>query len=114
MKTIELNHCSDKPSNSRPKQESSFKKRVFLVSEAKCSFCQGAHKIHSCQEFLKLSASQRLEKIKDKKLCINCINVGHFISECKAGMCKHCRRKHNTLLHFENTQEALTSEPSDA
>ncbi|KMQ90546.1 hypothetical protein RF55_9683, partial [Lasius niger] len=27
--------------------------------------------------------------------------LGHFIKECKAGSCKQCSGKHNTLIHFD-------------
>lgn len=32
------------------------------------------------------------------------MKTGHYIKNCKAGACKKCSGKHNTLVHFEKTQ----------
>ncbi|KAJ8983230.1 hypothetical protein NQ317_005319 [Molorchus minor] len=59
----------------------------------------------TCPDFIKLNVQERLEQVKRVKACINCLRPGHTIKECRASFCKHCKRKHNSMLHFE-TREA--------
>lgn len=76
--------------------------RSFLsnTTSTVCSFCNNSdHDISTCEEFLKLSVQERLSKVKDKKLCINCLRKGHFILNCRAKSCRLCKRRHHTLLH---------------
>ncbi|KAL0860002.1 hypothetical protein ABMA27_010317 [Loxostege sticticalis] len=49
--------------------------------------------------FLKLSIADRFKYVNDKNLCSNCLRGGHAIKDCWFGSCKHCNRKHNSLLH---------------
>ena len=45
---------------------------------------------------------QRVQLVKTKDLCINCLRPGHFVDNCSTPRrCKHdgCGRKHHTLLH---------------
>lgn len=67
-----------------------------------CSFCNGKHFIYYCSEFQKLRPEMREQVVKEKKLCFNCLSK-HFSNEChSAYTCRHCRGKHNTLLHSSN------------
>ncbi|EZA51179.1 hypothetical protein X777_10265 [Ooceraea biroi] len=53
----------------------------------------------SCESFLKLDSSGRMDKVKALKLCTNCPE--HFSKGCSFGACKICNAKHTALLHFE-------------
>ncbi|XP_066141168.1 uncharacterized protein [Euwallacea fornicatus] len=64
-----------------------------------CPFCKGEHFIYSCEEFKRLSISNRFEKVKRMNLCTNCLRHGHKLSECRSSGCKMCRQRHATLLH---------------
>ncbi|KAL5022237.1 hypothetical protein ScPMuIL_001392 [Solemya velum] len=51
--------------------------------------------------------SDRRKVTRDKGLCDNCLQEGHFGRGCmKKGACEihDCRRKHHTLLHFQNPE----------
>lgn len=83
--------------------------RGFLVTgENKnvpnCVVCKRQHYIQNCQEFLNLSISDRFEKIKSLKLCLNCLRGGHFSKLCRRSTCKKCHSKHHTLLHSESEE----------
>lgn len=69
-----------------------------------CYFCKGTHYVYKCQDFLKLQVKARLNEIKRKKLCTNCLKPGHFSSECTSSACRKCNLKHNTLLHLEDVR----------
>ncbi|XP_036141015.1 uncharacterized protein LOC118644996 [Monomorium pharaonis] len=71
---------------------------------AKCLFCKGSHNIYSCKDLLNLSVDKRLTQVKKLKLCTNCLRSNHFSRDCKAGGCKKCSGRHNTLLHFSDSK----------
>lgn len=74
---------------------------THLASNAiKCMFCKGSHNTYSCKDLLALSVDKRLAQVKKLKLCINCLRNNHFSKDCKAGGCKKCGGRHNTLLHL--------------
>uniref|UniRef100_A0AAG5DS52 Integrase catalytic domain-containing protein n=1 Tax=Anopheles atroparvus TaxID=41427 RepID=A0AAG5DS52_ANOAO len=53
---------------------------------------------------MNLSPIDRRQFVSEKKLCYNCLRMGHILSGCRS---KHtwrrCRRRHHTLLHLEET-----------
>lgn len=64
-----------------------------------CFFCKKDHSLFYCTDFLKLSIQDRMCKVKDLKLCVNCLRRNHFVKDCKWSGCKVCGAKHNTILH---------------
>lgn len=74
-----------------------------------CSFCNGRHFIYYCSEFQRLQPAKREQFVKEKKLCFNCLSR-HLIAECNSTYtCRHCRGKHNTLLHVPSTAGEIAS-----
>lgn len=53
-----------------------------------------------------MSPHDRLKEAKRLNICFNCLKSDHLASKCKAGTCKKCSHKHNTLLHIENASDA--------
>ncbi|XP_018401515.1 PREDICTED: uncharacterized protein LOC108778723, partial [Cyphomyrmex costatus] len=47
-----------------------------------------------------MSIPARIEQVKKKKACINCLRSGHFAINCKSQKCRKCSKSHNTLLHL--------------
>ena len=74
----------------------------LATSEQQCECCEETHKIFKCEKFKKLSVRERAELIKVRKLCFNCLRLGHRSEDCDGSKCKQCGRKHHTLLHREN------------
>ncbi|XP_071576977.1 uncharacterized protein [Temnothorax nylanderi] len=71
---------------------------------AKCGYCQGAHLIYRCPQFLALSIPKRIAEARARKICLNCLrSTAHTSNKCPSGGCKTCTRKHNTLLHLQTT-----------
>ena len=65
-----------------------------------CQICQGNHKVQNCQEFTSLYVDARVDLVKQKKLCVNCLRSSHMINQCPSkSVCRTCRRKHHSLIH---------------
>jgi len=86
------------------------KKVVLTSASPQCKICQGAHQTFRCEDLIKLSPDDRKKCIVEKRLCINCLNIGHQAKECKASACKKCSGRHNTILHREETKKAERDE----
>lgn len=87
----------------RPLRETRVNKPQVFVTQhgATCNFCKGSHFSQNCDDFTKLSVSERSQLVKQRNLCFNCLRRGHSVTECQAMTCKRCHLKHHTLLHFE-------------
>ena len=66
-----------------------------------CALCKPErHPLHVCPKWLGFSVDQRLTHVKDKKLCANCLAVGHATSVCKSSYrCRDCGQAHHTTIH---------------
>lgn len=47
-----------------------------------------------------------MKSIREKILCINCLNSGHLVKDCRSSTCKKCTGRHNTLLHRESENQS--------
>ena len=67
-----------------------------------CVLCNQDHTLFGCDEFKKRSPEERLKFVLDKKLCINCLQAGHFANRCRRDTTctvTGCGRKHTKFLH---------------
>lgn len=82
------------------------KKRVntgsFISSDIHCIFCKEFHHINNCSSFINLPVQKRIDEIKKRKLCLNCLKPSHFYWKCNAKKCIKCKKPHNSLLHLSN------------
>ncbi|XP_050301535.1 uncharacterized protein LOC126739769 [Anthonomus grandis grandis] len=80
--------------------------KTFHANEVKCVSCKGNHSILNCSDFLKMSVNDRVDKVKQLRLCINCLKGGHYSRFCRFNACNKCKLKHNILLHFDTPKAA--------
>lgn len=65
------------------------------------------HQLYTCAKFRSLSHSQKMELLRSKNYCLNCLRPGHFVKKCRSlNHCKHCQWPHHTLLHQEKEDTA--------
>ncbi|XP_050301507.1 uncharacterized protein LOC126739751 [Anthonomus grandis grandis] len=64
-----------------------------------CYNCKRDHSLFYCPDFLKLGTFDRVNKIKELSLCLNCLKRNHLTKDCNWSGCKICGAKHNTILH---------------
>lgn len=80
-------------------------KRIALVSTTvSCKICNGNHPIYKCENLQKLSIIDRMKKMIEERLCINCLALGHLVKDCRSSTCKKCDKRHNSLLHQEKEE----------
>lgn len=95
-------------SHSKPKSLSALtSKGKFNIS---CPLCKQSHYIFSCDQFRALTVAARLSKVKDFKLCLNCLRPGHLEATCPLGHCKYCKKRHNTMLHSHDDDPSTCKE----
>uniref|UniRef100_A0A182PWX5 CCHC-type domain-containing protein n=1 Tax=Anopheles epiroticus TaxID=199890 RepID=A0A182PWX5_9DIPT len=69
----------------------------------KCVVCgKEGHTIVSCRRFCEFDSKKRQHIVRQQKLCWNCLQGGHFVSNCVSRYgCQACGQRHHTLLHCE-------------
>lgn len=88
--------------------------KVFITKERKCAFCSDSeHQIYQCPKFLESHINQRFKKVKELKLCYNCLKKHPGTCESKY-KCKFCHKKHNSLLHRSQTNNLPAIEATPA
>ena len=58
------------------------------------------HPLYTCTKFKAMSPEEKMQVVKTKRLCTNCLSSGHFKNQCNSlHKCKECQKPHHTLLH---------------
>lgn len=66
-----------------------------------CVICDNDHKIYDCNTFKSKGIEEKMNDVKNYKLCANCLIQGHTAENCRMRPC-HCGARHNRLLHTPN------------
>ncbi|XP_053691865.1 uncharacterized protein LOC128740351 [Sabethes cyaneus] len=78
-------------------------------SESQCKICGEMHRHFECPVFAKMHVSDRKTKVKQLRICFNCLRPGHCAKDCSSKRtCSKCQRRHHTLLH-----EDFQAKPSE-
>ena len=70
----------------------------------RCYMCQDAHRVSDCPTFVDSSMSEKLQVVKDNRLCFSCLVKGHMTQECRSKRkCNKngCPKTHHPLLHTD-------------
>ena len=100
----------DHPDVNNKQPDSSIGSTVTTKLPAKCPFCNSHHVLVRCKDFKKLRVEQRLQFVRSKDLCVNCLLPGHFVRECpKSSFCKisGCHSKHANISTHREMHENL-------
>ncbi|UYV70683.1 hypothetical protein LAZ67_8000259 [Cordylochernes scorpioides] len=80
----------------------SMKLQVHNLTKANCFLCQQEHGIYLCPTFLDMEPIERRKRVKQLKLCFNCLRNNHSVNQCRSEFkCRKCQGKHNTLIHID-------------
>lgn len=79
----------------------------MIPKKRPCAYCAKlSHLIRDCENFKKLSVTDRRAKAAEKRLCWNCLGVNHAASKCLSKVrCAVCKLRHHQLLHEERKEE---------
>ncbi|XP_033127591.1 uncharacterized protein LOC117125239 [Anneissia japonica] len=98
---------------SRPKQPSHKQSHSYAIQgqsdneKLKCVLRGEEHWLSRCEAFKRMTLNERWKIVKEKKICNNCLTIGHFVRLCpKESFCKidGCKTKHSTFLHPKEQQ----------
>ncbi|XP_055846062.1 uncharacterized protein LOC129912000 [Episyrphus balteatus] len=81
------------------------KVNTFLAKAGgtKCKICSAEHTIYECPKFSALPIQSRIEIVREKKMCNNCLGTSHQKATCSSKYsCRFCKKRHHTLLHLAN------------
>lgn len=82
-----------------------------LKNKFNCPLCFNNHLLYTCENFRKLPIETRIAKVKEFKVCFNCLRSGHLTKRCRLSRCKYCKGRHNTLLHVEEHTATRFQDP---
>jgi len=81
---------------------------THVAKKLQCALCKDSHRLFKCDKFLRMEVEQRLNHVKQSKLCFNCLQTFVKNHTCSKQVCYHCNKKHHTLLHL-NVQSRQNS-----
>lgn len=93
-------------SNEKKNDKDNFK------SSLSCFYCKKSHFLTDCVEFMNLKSSDRVQKIVELGLCLNCLKRGHSKEECKRSRCPYCQEAHHSRLHPEPVASTSKGQPN--
>ncbi|XP_055604853.1 uncharacterized protein LOC129753077 [Uranotaenia lowii] len=83
-----------------------------IQSDSRCPFCRETwHSPFHCQRFLRLKISERVEAANRSRVCRNCLQPGHFATNCTRSSCRLCQQRHHTMLHATRSSVPNPSNP---
>ncbi|XP_037816904.1 uncharacterized protein LOC119607172 [Lucilia sericata] len=99
-----------------PNSRNNFRRNIHITTsndDSNCPCCNRRHFLYKCFKFISMPSNEKRELMKTKRICHNCLNVGHFSRECRStARCQTCQQKHHTIVHNEFTTSASTDQIS--
>ena len=102
-----------KPAN--PKAKVVHTHATTMEQSNNCLNCEtDTHDTSECRRLLAKSYDDRVQFIRDKRLCFSCLLYGHRSKECTDKVrCKTCNRMHATILHREHEKSSQKEQKTD-
>ena len=95
--------------NTKTTEESSKEPNSTSKLQPQCSFCKRTdHLLNTCVKFKAETRDNKLNFVKENKLCFGCLRKGHMSSDCKKRLtCATCNKNHPTCLHEKRHPKKL-------
>ena len=91
------------PINKEKQKEHTQREKLLQTNQKysknlKCIYCDDEkHKTWECEKVKDIA--ERRKVISQKKLCFNCLGVGHVVSNCKSKRtCYNCKNRHHSSI----------------
>ncbi|XP_043260414.1 uncharacterized protein LOC122401991 [Colletes gigas] len=75
---------------------------LVSMQSLECPLCSSDHPLTQCKRFKALTPYARFMKVKEFRICFNCLRPGHGSNTCNKGNCHKCNGNHHTLIHLKN------------
>ncbi|XP_062534704.1 uncharacterized protein LOC134203884 [Armigeres subalbatus] len=120
LESMSVNHQSHNspmpvshfPSNRRPFFPRVASHTVAEEQQPKCYACSQYHFLVKCPRFERMNVADRMKLIDTNRLCANCFRHDHFARNCQSKYsCRHCQRRHHTMLHNVNSFNESSFQP---
>ena len=95
-------HSRSNPKQSQSCMAATISKDATIKSNNKCLLCSEEHLLYYCKQFLNMSTQERYDVVKKASICHNCFNPNYNTRDCRKGSCRICKKRHNSLLHFNS------------
>ncbi|XP_062703569.1 uncharacterized protein LOC134286024 [Aedes albopictus] len=94
------------PKSRQPSMKASYSSAPTQASRGRCIACSSDHLLFQCNEFQRMTVSNRDGLLRSHGLCRNCFRVGHQAKECQSKYsCRNCKGRHHTLVCFKQEKE---------
>ncbi|KZC06736.1 hypothetical protein WN55_07287 [Dufourea novaeangliae] len=92
-KATRANQAVSGSPNSKFGEQKPRTRSVALVNAetGKCPLCAVGHTLAQCREFKALAINARIKKVKELRVCFNCLRGGHSFKTCTQGSCHQCQ-----------------------
>ncbi|KAI8119872.1 hypothetical protein CVS40_8789 [Lucilia cuprina] len=98
------------PSTNKHLQKSKSIRAYTSNMKKGCVVCTQNHHLSYCPTFNRVDTSSRIEIIKEKNLCFNCLKPNHRVQNCPSRItCEVCHGHHHSLIHLEHKPPANSS-----
>lgn len=121
VKTVRRNENVQMNSTRQPKVLTTFDQKIEQTKTAEastvflnCFKCNKDHLLYRCYEFKRLPYNKKLDFVKSKRLCINCLKGNHYANSCPSKYnCFHCNKRHHSLMHDSTVSINSSSDKQD-
>ncbi|XP_033097624.1 uncharacterized protein LOC117101699 [Anneissia japonica] len=82
--------------------------REPLLANSWCLIHDSAqHTTEDCRAYLAKAVTDRIQLVKEKRVCFRCLKPGHGVFKCKKGYCGKdgCQRKHHPSIYFQQPEK---------
>ena len=91
-------------SNDNESSSSTTAPKTSKIKSLACPICAAPHFVYKCPQYTSASMNEKLQKVKDLKLCYNCLGNSHLKPDCPSKIrCQepNCGASHHTSLHTQ-------------
>ncbi|XP_066261359.1 uncharacterized protein [Euwallacea similis] len=110
LETIKMNQTQAQEPKNELKYRQQREVRGLVTGTSNCAICNQEHVTANCEKLSSLNVQERIKRIQELKLCINCLKFGHHSKVCRGRPCQRCSLKHHTLLHLDRRLNANPSQ----
>lgn len=101
-----------KSSSQTPRQERGSRANT-RQSLPPCPMCSADHGLFRCEKFLAMKLADRLEYVRQARLCTSCLRTGHTVDMCPKPQyaCRNCTGEHHNTAICPKRKQLIDGQP---